>query len=66
MTTAAAEFISRINVAWDSHSPWADTARLGLSDVDQDALSTICDSTDDDYADSESEVLEYVRRKASR
>lgn len=65
MTSAASRFLDEVMVSWDSSEPWENTAALGLSDVDSDALRTYCDESDEDYAEAEAEVLSFVRRKVS-
>jgi hypothetical protein len=66
MTTAAARFLEAVSQSWDSREPWENTAKLGLSEVDSDALSSICDKTGDEYGPSEAAVLAAVRAKLAR
>jgi hypothetical protein len=63
-TSAADRFIDAIAVAWDHRDCWERTARLGLSDVDADALAAFCRESGEDFDEAEAEVLSHIRGRA--
>lgn len=63
MTTAAKKFLDAVAISWDSREPWENTARLGLAEVDADALREMCG--DEDYTTAEAEVLVAVCEKVA-
>lgn len=65
-TSAADRFISDVIVSWTSREPWEDTARQGLSDVDEDTLRSFCEEASEDYGTAEDEVLKFIRARVAR
>ena len=60
-TIAADRFTDAIYVSWDSFTPWDDTAREGLSDVDCGTLRLFCEETGEDFDLSRQQVEGFVR-----
>jgi hypothetical protein len=55
------EFIDQIRNSWDSIHPWAMTAvAASLSDTDADALREICDKNDDNYYETNYQVIKII------
>ncbi len=64
MTIAAKKFLEAVSESWDTPHPWIDTAKLGLSEYDEDALRGFCEKTGEQYRDAVKEVMKAIRSHA--
>ncbi len=58
---AAAAFLKAIYTAWDHLACWTDTDARGLSEVDEESLTALCDEHEEEYATAEREVMAAIR-----
>lgn len=63
MTTAARKITEALALTWDNFDRYEQTAKNGLSQTDDDALATLCDTFDESYVDSYTDVMGWVRER---